>query len=137
RLVVAIHRAGRAATLEHAGELIAQLGPFAVILLVDAGAANVLGDHRRGQVHRAEASAEEAGAAAGPVAAFRRGVERDVIGDLAAFEPHLAGHHGAEIGIIDRRLAHAAAHHDAGGGAVIGVAGVERADDAGVLQAPR
>ena len=50
-------------------------GSFAMILLADAGAANVLGNHRRGQVHRAVASAEEAGVTRGHAAAFSGGVE--------------------------------------------------------------
>ena len=110
---MAVERRGEPAALELAAEQVAQLGAFAVVLLADAGAADVLGDHRGVQVHRAVAGAEEAGAAGRHVAAFGGEVERDVIGHLAAFQAQLAGQDGAEIGIIEGRLAHAAAHHDA------------------------
>src|SRR5260221_6747759 len=47
-LMMAIDRGRRSAALEHVAKLVPQFGPFAVVLLVGAGAANILGDHRRG-----------------------------------------------------------------------------------------
>jgi len=106
-LVVAFHRGRRSATFEHVAELVAQLGSFAVILIADAGAANVSGPSTSSGpwTHNAP---RESGVDPAPCRGLGGGVERNVVGNLTAFEPHLAGHDGAEIGIIDRWLADAA-----------------------------
>ena len=90
--------------LEPLAQEVAQLGALHVVELGDVvEAADVLGDHARGQFHRRVARAEEAGRAGRHAAPLGRRVERDVIGHLAIGLAQLAGQHGAQVGIAHAR----------------------------------
>src|SRR5262249_20182721 len=90
RLVMAVDGGRLPALLEATAQHIAKLRPAAMVRFADAGSANVLGAHRRVEIHRRIASAEEAGIARRHAAAFGGEVERDVIGDLARLLAELA-----------------------------------------------
>src|SRR5262249_42316548 len=135
RLVVAVDACGGPAALEAGAELAAEVGTLEVVLFADAATANVLGDHGSVQVHGAVTGAKEAGRAGGHITALGGEVEGDVVGHRAGLVAQLARQDGAEIRIVDVRLAGPPAHHHAGAAAVVGNARVERANDGRVLEA--